>query len=114
MEIGDNKVEEKYILRSMILWFLVNYIWVYFRSREEPKNIVKTPRVLSILLGAPIGVGRMPIADLLYGTVNIVSFFSGALVYLLMDKTLGGAVFAILWLVLAPIVVLYDAIKYKD
>lgn len=98
----------------MILWFLVNYIWVYFRSRQEPKNIVKTPIVLSILLGAPIGVGRMPISDLLYGTVNIVSFISGLLVYFLMDKTLGGAVFSILWLVLATIAVLYDIIKYKD
>lgn len=107
-------MEEKYILRSMILWFLINYIWVYFRSRQDPKNIVKTPIVLSILLGAPIGIGRMPISDLMYGTVNIVSFISGLVVYLLIDKELGGAVFSALWLVLALVVVLFDIIKYKD
>lgn len=106
-------MREETILRSILLWFSLNYVIAYFKAKSE-EHLVKVPKYISILFGAPVGIGIMPEFYLLFNSANFISLIIGIQVYFFIDKTLGGITYAIAVVTLSLIAALYDAIKYKD
>ncbi|MHC1681585.1 MAG: hypothetical protein AB6733_01275 [Clostridiaceae bacterium] len=106
-------MREEIILRLIFLWFSLNYVIAYFKAKSE-EHLVKVPKYISILFGAPVGIGIMPEFIFLFNSANFISLIIGILVYFFIDKTLGGFTYAITFVTLFLIVTLYDAIKYKD
>jgi hypothetical protein len=106
-------MREGIILQSILLWFSLNYVIAYFKAKSE-EHLVQVPKYISILFGAPVGIGIMPVFYLLFNSANFISLIIGVCVYFFVDKTLGGFTYTIVFVTLSLIVALYDVIKYKD
>lgn len=106
-------MREEYILRSIVSLFLAIYLVTYFKAKKE-ENIIKVPNYISLLFGAPIGIGFMPIFTLLSSFANMVSFIVGLACYFIIDKGLGVNIYIYMWVSLTIIVSIYDIIKYGD
>lgn len=106
-------MREEFILRSILVCFFVNYLVMYSKAKEK-ENVVKVPKIVSILFGAPIGIGVIPEFVLLYGIANIISLIVGLTCYFFIGKKVGGGIYIYTWIALTLIVTIYDLIKYKD
>jgi hypothetical protein len=96
-------MREEYILRSIVLWFLIIYLLTYFKAKKEA-NIIKVPNFISLLFGSPIGAGFLPIFTLLCGIANMISFIVGLACYFIIDESLGGTIYIYMWASLTLIV----------
>jgi hypothetical protein len=103
-------MREEIILKSILLWFFINYIFLYFKSKREGE-LIEVSNAISLIFGAPVGIGIMPKYSLLLNFANLTSLILGLLFYYLFDKTIGGNVYIFSWIILVIIVAIYDEIN---
>lgn len=66
--------------------FIVWYLLFYYLGRKNRGTVIKVPAFVSIIFGAPIGIGRMSIESLLANISNLVSLFIGIIFYFLTNQ----------------------------
>lgn len=106
--------DENSLIRLNLLWALICHVFNYFKARENRDNVIDIPKSISILFGAPIGVGKMPQYYFFVGLANILSIIVSLIICFTVDKILGSEVFWYMWIGLVLLISIYYAVRYND
>lgn len=102
-----------YSLRTIILSSIIFMIFFYIRSKLGHDYVIRVPKIISIIFGAPKGVGKMPLLFLLTNIGTIISLLVGLFVYFFIDKEISTLIYMYTFLALGCLSLIIEAIYVK-
>lgn len=106
--------DESSLIWLISFWALVCHIFNYFKARGNKEHIMSVPKSISILFGAPIGIGKITANSLILGSANLISYLIALLIYFFYNKVFGTDMYWYLWISLTFVGSFYESIRFKE
>lgn len=105
-------LKKEFVLRSIIVAFVANHLWMVIKTRNEWDKLINVPRFITVIFFTPNGIDKIKEPNMMYGLSNIISFILSLIVYFTVGKYQGAVTYLITWIISVGISVVHDFMKY--
>ena len=94
--------------------YLIVFAICYISAKKSDSPLVKIPKIITIIFGAPVGVGRMPIYQFMICISNLVAFILTIASSTIFGTIIAMKVYLYTFVTLGVLVTLFQGFIQKD